>query len=282
MKELGASDRGRTYNLHLRRAMLYPVELQMHGGAERDRTAYLLNAIQTRYQLRYSPNAKTCNLIVFSLTLVLLYTKNYGKKHMTAIQNKFLQILLIICTINFIFNNDIAIADSKGAEEFISNTSNRVLKVIESNISIEKKSKQLEKIFADIVDINWMGKFAIAKFWKTMSDKEKEEYLIAYKKYLIKTYVPRFQEYNNQVVNIISVKDIGHEQYQIVTQIITSKNNEKTTLNISYRCKEDNGQFKIRDIIGEDFSLLATQRSEFAAIMERGGIERLIKILISK
>jgi hypothetical protein len=35
--------------------MLYPIELQMPGGVERDRTADLLNAIQTRYQLRHNP-----------------------------------------------------------------------------------------------------------------------------------------------------------------------------------------------------------------------------------
>lgn len=201
---------------------------------------------------------------------------------MITIKNKFLQFLLIIFTITFTFNENIAIADSKQAEDFISNTSNRVLKVIESNISTDKKSKQLEAIFTDIVDIDWMAKFAIAKFWKTMSDVEKNQYLGAYKQYLIKIYVPKFKEYNNQVVKIVSAKDMSNGQYQVMTQIIAVKGSEKTTLNISYRCKEDNGKFQIRDIIGEDFSLLATQRSEFAAIIEKGGIDKLIQTLLNK
>ncbi len=201
---------------------------------------------------------------------------------MIAIQNKFLQFLLIICTIIFTFNANIATADSSEAENFISNTSDKVLKVIESKISTETKSKQLEEIFSNVVDIDWMAKFAIAKFWKTMSDVQKEQYLGAYKQYLIKTYVPRFKEYNNQVVKIIAVKDMNNGQYQIMTQIVATKGSEKTTLNISYRCKEDNGKFQIRDIVGEDFSLLATQRSEFAAIIEKGGIDKLIKTLLSK
>jgi len=201
---------------------------------------------------------------------------------MIAIQNKFLQFLLIICTIIFTSNANIATADSREAEDFISNTSDKVLKVIESKISTEKKSKQLEEIFSNVVDIDWMAKFAIAKFWKTMSDVQKEQYLRAYKQYLIKTYVPRFKEYNNQVVKIIAAKDMNNGQYQIMTQIVATKGSEKTTLNISYRCKEDNGKFQIRDIVGEDFSLLATQRSEFAAIIEKGGIDKLIKTLLNK
>lgn len=111
---------------------------------------------------------------------------------------------------------------------------------------------------------------------------KKNQYLGAYKQYLIKIYVPKFKEYNNQVVKIVSAKDMSNGQYQVMTQIIAVKGSEKTTLNISYRCKEDNGKFQIRDIIGEDFSLLATQRSEFAAIIEKGGIDKLIQTLLNK
>lgn len=202
---------------------------------------------------------------------------------MTAIQNKFLQIILIIFTVlcNLLVNSASA-ETSKSAEDFISNVSDKTLKIIQSKSSENKKMKQLEDIFSDALDINWMAKFAIAKFWKNMSDEQKDQYLGAYKQYLIKTYVPKFKEYNNQVIKITGSKDIGNGQYQVMTQIVATKGSDKTTINISYRCKADNGKFKIRDITGEDFSLLSTQRSEFASIIEKGGIEKLIKSLETK
>ena len=205
------------------------------------------------------------------------------KKRMTAIQNKFLEFLLIISMIFFPLCGNIANADdAKAAEEFISNVSDKALKVIHSKIPEAKKTKQLEGVFTDVVDINWMAKFAIAKSWKNMSDDEKDRYLRAYKQYLIITYVPRFKEYNNEVVKITGSKDLGNGQYQVITQIIAIKGNDKTILNISYRCKKDSDKFKIRDITGEDFSLLSTQRSEFSAIIEKGGLEKLIKTLENK
>ncbi len=203
---------------------------------------------------------------------------------MTAIQNKFLQFLIIIFSLLFfISNSEVAFANnSKEAEEFISNISRRVLKIINSKALDDKKTKKLEEIFNDVVDMNWMSKFAIAKFWKNMSDDQKSQYLASYKKYLIKTYVPKFKEYNNQAVKIIGSKDLGNDQYQVMTQILATKGTEKTTINISYRCKKDKGSFKIRNITSEDFSLLSTQRSEFAAVIEKGGIDNLIKTLEKK
>ena len=194
--------------------------------------------------------------------------------------SKFLVILsIILCSIYA----NIAIADDvKDAEKFISTISEKCLNIIKSKITEDKKTKQLEGIFIDVVDIDWMAKFAIAKFWKTMSDDEKDQYLSAYKQYLIKTYVPKFKEYNNQSIKITGSKDIGNAQYQVMTQIITTKDSDKLTLNISYRCKKNNDKFKIRDITGEDFSLLSTQRSEFSAIIEKGGVEKLIKNLENK
>jgi phospholipid transport system substrate-binding protein len=172
-------------------------------------------------------------------------------------------------------------ADSS-PENFISSVSNQTLGVIRSKDSEKKKITRLEKIFNSSVDVDWMAKFAIAKFWKSMSPEQKKSYLAAYRKYLIKTYVPRFKEYNNQEIKITGTKDMGNGQYVVSTQIVTVKGGEKNTINISYRCKQDGDKFQIRDIIGEDFSLLATQRSEFASVVTSGGIDKLIKTLSEK
>lgn len=199
------------------------------------------------------------------------------------VHKKALHYLILLLIMFLLASHNIVNANSsESAEEFVKGVSDTVLKVIQSKIKEDKKTEQLEQLFVNTVDINWMAKFAVAKSWKNMSDEEKTQYLAAYKKYIIKTYVPRFKEYNNQVVKIIGSKDMGNSQYQVMTQIITNQGEEKTTINISYRCKESDGKFKIRDIIGEDFSLLATQRSEFAAVIEKGGIDKLIQTLLSK
>lgn len=191
------------------------------------------------------------------------------------------RILFLAIALVFVSLVKESFADSK-PENFISSVSNQTLSIIRSKDSEKKKITKLEKVFNSSVDVDWMAKFAIAKFWKSMSADQKKLYLAAYKKYLIKTYVPRFKEYNNQEIKITGTKDMGNGQYVVSTQIVTVKGGEKNTINISYRCKQDGDKFQIRDIIGEDFSLLATQRSEFASVITSGGIDKLIKTLSDK
>jgi phospholipid transport system substrate-binding protein len=164
-------------------------------------------------------------------------------------------------------------------EDFIQDISSQTIQIIEKKTNDKIKNDKLEEIFHQVMDLDWMAKFAIAKFWKNLSEQDKIAYLAAYRSYLVKAYVPKFKEYNNQKVKIISIKDLGNEQFQVATQIISK---DGQTINIGYRCKKEGENFKIRDITGEDFSLLTTQRADFSTIINNGGIEKLIKILLEK
>ena len=159
----------------------------------------------------------------------------------------------------------------------------KTLSIIKLEISEEQKATKLTEIFNEVVDMDWMAKFAIARVWRTMTNQQKKDYLIAYRNYLIKTYVPRFEEYNNQKIKILHTKDVGNDQYIVYTQIINAKDNsDKATIDIGYRCKKQGNDFRIRDIIGENFSLLTTQRSEFSSVIDKGGVDLLIKTLSAK
>lgn len=192
------------------------------------------------------------------------------------------KIFQIILMLFFALGTNYASANYAPAENFISDLSTKALKIIESKEAENKKLVRLEEIFDQAVDTNWMAKFAISKFWKLMTDVEKQKYLQAYRHYLMKTYVPKFKEYNNQIIKITGSKDMGNNQYIVSTQIISNKGAERNVLNISYRCKEENNTFQIRDISGEDFSLLATQRAEFAAVVTKDGVGQLITMLAEK
>jgi len=158
---------------------------------------------------------------------------------------------------------------------------NDVLVIIKSQASYNEKEKRLQALFVKLVDIDWMAKFAVAKFWRTMSPANQNEYLKVYKNYLLKLYVPRFRDYNDQDLAISGIKSLGNSQFLISTDIIASDG--VTKVNIQYRCKDEGGRnFKIRDIVAENISLITTQRSEFSSIIEQGKIDDLITILRNK
>lgn len=187
-------------------------------------------------------------------------------------------LLCFICLAAHAYQN--AESDVK---DFVNNVTSNVMNLVKSHENDEEKGKKLTDIFTETMDIDWIGKFVLGQYWRTLSTDEKIDYLTTYRRYLIATYVPLFKKYNNQILVIKNVTPTGNEpniQYIITTEIDSP--NKSTTYKVEYRLRYIDGKFKVVDIIGEGVSLLATQRSEFSSIINNGGYKQLKKELETK
>ena len=191
----------------------------------------------------------------------------YGKQMKLNFLKTFFTILAILILPHFSKAND------DNIRNFVDNISSRVIEVIESNDTDAQKEINLTRIFTDFMDIDWIGKFAIGKFWNTLNDQQKTSYLQTYKKYLVSSYVPLFRKYNDQKLILKEIKSIGNDQYLVVSEISAIQNSQP--YNVQYRIKSTGDKYKIRDIIAEGVSLLTTQRSEFTSIMDQDGLDGL-------
>ncbi len=163
---------------------------------------------------------------------------------------------------------------------FNQNTNLTIATIKNNNLNLEEKSAKLQKLFENTVDIEWMSRFAISKYWNRMDDNQKKNYLKIYKSYIINLYVPKFREYNDNSVTVTNIKAMDRNQYMVTTQVISANNK---TYDISYRCKQyEDGSIKIIDIVGENISLISAQRSEFSSIIENNSIDYLISTISSK
>lgn len=180
-------------------------------------------------------------------------------------------------------NSEINLMNEKNAKDFIQKTVDIVLSTVNEKLSDNNKITKLNDLFLKSVDIDWMAKFIISKYWRGLTTEQQNKYLDAYKAYIIYSYVPKFREYNGQQEFKMTGAKIEAKQYVIVTtQIIYNGTGKK--INIDYRCKiYQNGKIMIIDIIAEGVSLLASQKSEFGSIIARdGGVNALIKIMKDK
>lgn len=171
--------------------------------------------------------------------------------------------------------------DTKKVIDFVNHTAAEVIKVIESKETKEQKQEALNSIFNKSVDINWMGKFALGKYYRQLDKEKLEEYLVAYNTFLADTYVSKFTEYNGQSFYIESVKVISDSQYMVSTKVNNPQNSAEQ-FTVSYRMKNSGDNFQIRDIIAEGISLILGQRSEFNSIISKEGIDSLIQRLKNK
>jgi len=173
-------------------------------------------------------------------------------------------------------------ASSVEASKYVESLGTQTIIVI-ANKKLGKPQKQagLEKIFSDNVDIPWVGRFVMGRFWKQASPEQQTRYLTEYRKFIITHYASRFAEYSGGKFIISNSRNDGENEFTVSMQLITGDGSAEPVL-IDYRVRDDKGGFKIFDVIVEGVSLITTQRSEFNAILSNKGIDQLISKLANK
>jgi phospholipid transport system substrate-binding protein len=185
--------------------------------------------------------------------------------------------LILICALLAFIPTGAQAAGTDDARRFADEIGKQALVIINGGGS----EGQLQELFSQHVDIPWMGQFVLGPTWQQATPAQRERYLQVYKNYLLKRYTNNFTEYSGSKYKITDVRDGGDGQYIVRMDVDTPK--EQQDVKTGYRLRDvGNGQFKIVDIIIEGVSLLTTQRSEFASVIQKGSIESLINQLADK
>ena len=169
-----------------------------------------------------------------------------------------------------------AAADPAAAKTFVDTVATQVLTLVKNDsLSKDAKQAQIEAIFSDKVDINFVAKFVLGKSWRTATPQQQQDYIAAYKPFILKNYASKLTKYSGQTYTLKNARVEGDDN--VVTMEIDDPNGQK--VNVDYHLRNDTGSFKIVDIAVEGVSLLTTQRSEFNGIVENKGVDGLTAAL---
>lgn len=167
-------------------------------------------------------------------------------------------------------------SDPAAAKSFVDGLAQQVL-AIAKNDSLDKKTQvaNIEALFTDKVDMDFVARFVLGKHWRTATPQQQSAYIAAYKPFILKNYANRLTKYSGQTYTLKNARVDGDSS--IVTMDINDTNGQSFT--VEYRLRAQGGSYKILDLIVEGVSLLATQRSEFGAIVDQKGIDGLTEAL---
>jgi phospholipid transport system substrate-binding protein len=190
------------------------------------------------------------------------------------------RIFFILC---LIISGEVFAATTDNVRQFVDSTGQKVIAVIDSKDKNQRqKQAELRQMFLDNVDLIWISRFVLGPGWANATPDQQSRYMESYKKYMLAVYTENFSEYTGSKYNIIEVRDEGGKQFTVRMQIKTPKPDQPETI-AGYRIlANDNGQFKIIDILAEGVSLLSTQRSEFGSVLRQNGMDGLISALERK
>lgn len=162
------------------------------------------------------------------------------------------------------------------AQQFVDEVGKKVVEAVN-----EKSQQKLRQLFLDNVDVDWMGKFVLGHAWQQASEGQRGRYMQAYRDYLLARYTTNFADYAGSDYTITGAKSDANGQFIVSMQVKSPQAKDQET-QAGYRVQAANGPFKIVDIIIEGVSLITTERSEFAAVVQKDGMEKLIEQLKAK
>lgn len=172
--------------------------------------------------------------------------------------------------------------DGNEAENFVKKvTQQGIEEIINSDVSIQEKDARFEKLFDEYLDLDYIGKFVLGRYWKTASAKQRTDFIKVYRDFNTKTWSKRFDEFKGKHFDFHGTSP-SNSQGQIFVNT-TVDMNEGAPAKVVFRVK-DGQALKIVDIIIENVSLAITARNEYAAYIKKApnGLDDLIKDLKQK
>jgi phospholipid transport system substrate-binding protein len=137
-----------------------------------------------------------------------------------------------------------------------------------------KKTPQIERLarFRELFQADFDGpgiaRFVLGRYWRSASQEEQQEFLRLFEDYVVFVYGTRFSSLSGETLRIRGSR--SEETGVIVSTDIINPGGE-APVKIDWRLVTDSGAFKINDVVIEGISMMVTQRSEFASVIQRHG-----------
>ena len=103
----------------------------------------------------------------------------------------------------------------------------------------------------------------------------------AFKGYMVSTYASVFTEYTNQKIEFSPAKKLTKSKFVTVPVTVIEDGRPPIKLAFKLRRQKDKS-WKVYDLIAEGVSLIQSKQSEIGGLVQREGIDHVIKMLNSK
>lgn len=191
--------------------------------------------------------------------------------------------MTVFCSLALFAGAAKADIDAAKAEDFVKNvTQEGLVEIINSNASQAERDARFEKLFNSALDLKFIGRFVLGRYWKTASAEQRDRFIDVYRKLNVKTWSKRFDDFKGKEFIFKGTSSSSSANQIFVNSVVPMEQAQPAT--VVWRVKEENGKFKIVDIIIENVSLAITARNEYTAFIKKSpdGLNGLIADLEQK
>jgi phospholipid transport system substrate-binding protein len=142
----------------------------------------------------------------------------------------------------------------------------------------QAKIEKISEIAEEVFNFTELSKRSLGQAWSQFTPEQQTEFVSLYKMLLKNTYADRIVSYNNEKIEFGKEVPLSDTTTEIETTIGTNTGN----VPINYRMINNNGQWRVYDVVIEGVSLINNYRTQFRGILANNTPEGLIEILRKK
>jgi phospholipid transport system substrate-binding protein len=183
-------------------------------------------------------------------------------------------LLPIISFVMFTFQSN-----ATAATEFVTQVGNDIVKLAaDQSISKTQKETKLRGILDNNFAVEEIGIYVLGRYNRVVKPAEKTEYLKAFEEEMVKNYVSKFDNYNNETLRVLSERKDGNNATIVSSEVLRPG---QASMKVEWILYEKNGGWRIYDIFVEGVSESQVMRNEYASIIQNKGrgVAGLIDVL---
>ena len=171
-------------------------------------------------------------------------------------------------------------AVAQSPSQVVDALANQVVSVLKNSaLDTQQKRTEIQNIAYTAIDFPTLCKLVLARNWPKFSPTQRGEFEQEFKEHLSMTYGRNVDNYKNEKVAILGERPEARNDVTVQTKILRGGSDDVV---VDYRLRENEGQWKIIDVIIEGVSLVSNFRSQFQDIVANGGPDRLLVLLKEK
>jgi len=149
----------------------------------------------------------------------------------------------------------------------------------EKGPTADQKREKVQTIVYAHFDFTTLSRLVLARNWKQLSPEQRQAFVEEFKRHLSMTYGKNVETYNNERAEVTGDRTEPGGDWTVKTKIVRPGAQD---ILVDYRLRQEEGGWKVIDVIIEGVSLVANFRSQFQEIMTGQGPQKLIDILHEK
>ncbi|MGA8380943.1 MAG: ABC transporter substrate-binding protein [Stellaceae bacterium] len=163
----------------------------------------------------------------------------------------------------------------------ITNLGNQALQVLGSNVDPSQRVVRFRQLFSQDFDVPGIARFVLGRYWQIATPQQQQDFIRLFTSYIAVAYSDRLAEYSGETLRVTGSRAAA-DGAMVSSEIV--RPNGAPPAKIDWLLTQENGAYKISDVIVEGVSMAVTQRSEFASVIQRDGgqVQGLITALRQK